>query len=622
MYEQRYIDLYDESYFDKIINNQLDNPVSIQKKDMRGQGMYYSFQHYLVKKCKNSSNKSKCKKYIMDYYNDFISYPYLFTDSPFIRNGNLDLLIDEESMRNKIRNYRDTYFDPNNARKLYNKKFKTPLTQDEKNRYYSFLLTRLNNEKFKDIIFKEIDLIIGSDFKSLSPIELQFYAQYVSNYARNTFSIKTTTHVVIGDNDSTSRGVTSNGFITIYKDAFNSIDLFTKTVCHETRHTYQYESSKNKVNKEAFDVATRNLFGKYLNTKDYNSYHDNYRYAGIELDAEREGHRAASIFFMAHERNDLADNVRNNRVNVFDKRHYYPFMKDSNGKSHPIDTFIVNNLDSIIANHPDEIKNYPVLKEIYDSNGKRKPYSVLFTERMEQSLFKRGIYEHYMFNGISNGEINTIDLSNSSDEYIKRFNQTLASIYRDAIFSNVKTYLYDKDAGNNLTPFYKSQVLHTTTYYISLAEKLLLFVNNNFDLLMFPYMNESIDNTNIPLFDLIYDFRDYSPDIITNPIIKNDPKIMNRLNDLKIKVDYITKKYNQKYIESRIKDLPEEVLNYSKDFSGIGTITFRDYCLNVLPNRLDGHQEMDTKTGKLYVGTYIRNSSASIAKKINDNRNL
>ena len=93
--------------------------------------------------------------------------------------------------------------------------------------------------------------------------------------------------------------------------------------------------------------------------------------------------------------------------------------------------------------------------------------------------------------------------------------------------------LYDKDAGNNLTPFYKSQVLHTTTYYISLAEKLLLFVYNNFDLLMFPYMNESIDNTNTPLFDLIYDFRDYSSDIITNPIIKNDPKIINRLNDLK-----------------------------------------------------------------------------------------
>ena len=68
--------------------------------------------------------------------------------------------------------------------------------------------------------------------------------------------------------------------------------------------------------------------------------------------------------------------------------------------------------------------------------------------------------------------------------------------------------------------------------------------------------------------------------------------------------------------------MPEEVLNYSKDFSGIGTVTFRDYCLNILPNRLDGHQEMDTKNGKLYVGTYIRNSSASIAKIINDNRNL
>ena len=621
MYEQRFIDLVDENYLDNIITNQSSMPVSINDRSMNDQAMYYAFQHYIIKASKDSKRKKQCEKYIGMFYDDFINNPHLFYNSPLLRNTNIDLLLTDPTMNTKIKNFRDTYFDPQYAMKLYNKERTKPLTDKEKNRLYSFFLTRINNPKFENYFNAEIKRMLNSDYKELTDSELAFYGQYASNFSTEMYGMNNNTHVVIGEEVSARGKQRGDGFILIDKSKFNSLDLFTKTVCHETRHAYQFYSSKNKSNREALDIAISHLFSKYLDTKTYNSYHTNYKYSGIELDAEIYGHSNAVVFLNDYERKDLSKNVKENRKKVVDKRRYYPFMKDGNGNNYPIDIFIAEELDKIIAAHPEEIKNYPVLKSLYYSDGKARPFSNIMFSRINHTLENRHVYSNHIFKGIYNGELNSVDLSKSDDEYIMSFGNTLSQIYRDAVFSNLWQYIRDEEVSFNDKKLNENQIIFATNYYLDLANQTLNFIYSNFDLLMFPYMNEEVDN-NIPLSNFFYDFRDFTLDKINNPVIKKNQNTINRIMELKRKTDWIIYKFNIAYIQSRIKDYPDEILNYSFNYKDKGKITFKYYCENILPKMLDGHQEMNTKDGKLYVGTFLKGRVKYIENKLNEQHTL
>ena len=621
MYEQRFIDLIDEKDLDNIISNQSSMPTSINDRSMNDQAMYYAFQHYIIKASKDPKRKKLCDKYIGIFYDDFINNPHLFYNSPLLRNTNIDLLLTNPSMNSKIKNFRDTYFDPQYAKKLYNKERTTPLTDKEKNRLYSFFLTRINNPKFETYFKDEIKRILNNDYKSLSDSELAFYGQYVSNFSAGIYGIKEPTHVVIGKEPS-ARGVQGgDAFILLARDNIDSLALFTKTACHETRHVYQKYSSKNKDNREAFDIATFNLFAKYLNTSTYDSYHNNYKYSGIEIDAEVNGHSSAIVFLNQFDKKDYSQDVKDNRQKVVATRKYYPFMKDVNGKPHPIDTFIAEELDKIIAAHPEELKNYPVLKDLYYSDGKVRPFSNIMFSRINHTIDNRRVYSNHIFNGIYKGELSTIDLSKSDDEYIKSFSNTLSMIYRDAVFSNLWHYIKDEEVSFDSKKLNERQIIFATNYYLDLANQILNFTYSNFDLLMFPYMNGEVDNNN-PLFNFFYDFRDFTLDNIDNPVIKKNQNTINRIMELKRKTDWIIYKYNIAFIQSRIKDYPDEILNYSFNYKDKGEITFKYYCENILPKMLDGHQEMNTKDGKLYVGSFLKGRVKYIENKLNEQHTL
>lgn len=621
MYEQRFIDLVDENYLDNIITNQSSMPASINDRSMNGQARYYAFQHYIIKASKDSKRKKQCEKYIGIFYDDFINNPHLFYNSPLLRNTNIDLLLTDPTMNTKIKYFRDTYFDPQYAMKLYNKERTKPLTDKEKNRLYSFFLTRINNPKYETYFKNEIKRILNNDYKSLTDSELAFYGQYVSNYLADVYGLEEPTHVVIGKETSVRGLQRGDGFILLARDNIDSLALFTKTTCHETRHVYQNYSSKNKDNREAFDIATFYLFSKYLNTGTYDSYHTNYKYSGIELDAEIYGHSGAIVFLNQFDKKDYSQDVKNNRQKVVDNRRYYPFMIDENGKAHPIDTFIAEELDKIIAAHPEEIKNYPVLKDLYYSDGKVRPFSNIMFSRINHTLENRQVYSNHIFKGIYNGELNSVDLSKSDDEYIMSFGNTLSQIYRDAVFSNLWQYIRDEEVSFNDKKLNENQIIFATNYYLDLANQTLDFIYSNFDLLMFPYMNREVDS-NVPLFNFFYDFRDFTLDKINNPVIKKNQNTINRIMELKRKTDWIIYKYNIAYIQSRIKDYPDEILNYSFNYKDKGEITFKYYCENILPKMLDGHQEMNTKDGKLYVGTFLKGRVKYIENKLNEQHTL
>ena len=321
MYEQKYIDIIGEDNFKKLLDNQTYN-FNINDISSKNIATYYAFQHFLIKSYINNYNKPKCVEYLKKMYMDFNKNPYLFCDSPLIKNEVLNKIIDNEEVRNKIINYRNNYFDLKSVSFLYEKKKNQELTNEEKNRYYSYLILKLNNPntKTEELLNNEIMEILNTDYSKLNDMQLKFYCQYVSNYSKGK-GYNTT--VMIGKepsgNEGMMRGSQMNDFIFINKDAFNEIGMLTKTVCHETRHSIQYHDSKEKNTKAGFELAQKELFRKYLNTNNYNSYTSNYRYSSIEIDAEISGHHKASVFLSMFNKKDLAEQIREDRRQTTDK---------------------------------------------------------------------------------------------------------------------------------------------------------------------------------------------------------------------------------------------------------------------------------------------------------------
>ena len=588
MYEQKYIDCVNESYLEKILNGQIE-----LKNDLKSynQKTYFAFQHYVIKCYQNNININDCKKYIKIFYNDFKNRPYLYCDSPLLKNITIgNIFKNNEYIRNQILEYRNKYYDYNIMEKLSIKNNSNLITESEKNRYYALLITALKKDKYKDLIIEEIERIIKSDLKKLTDMQLKFYCQYVSNKALSLNGNKHSTTVMIGiDDNNALRGNELNDYIFINKNAIESIELLTKTICHETRHSIQEYSSKDNNNLEAFEKTQHDLFVKYLNTRTYDSYHKNYKYSTIELDAENYGHWAASVFFTMFHLSDLADKVRINRKNKVDNRNDYKFMVDENNCAVSVDKYIVENMDKIIRSNPNEIDNYPVLKNFYNKDGSRKNIQSLFKGKIHETdnyLGSRGLYDNYIKYEIIRDGLDKININSLNLEEKITFVYKLSSLFRGISITTVD-YLRDKDASK----YNKYQVLNEANYQIKLSNKILTFINKNYDLINNLYISGKLD-TNNPLLSFVYDVRDFNIYNIDNEIIKNDNNSFNSVIELKNKTNELIKRYNVSYVERKIEGLPNHIRNSKLFVQGLGEVNFKEFFKDIIAPRLNNHKKI------------------------------
>ncbi len=605
MYEQKYIERYGENYLKDYLDGKVSYTPNINNRDEKALNRYFAFQHYLIKAYVSGYKQAECVKYLKGMYNDFHAYPHLFADSPLLMNQTLDALMGDSDLKKKVIQYRDSYFDKNEASKLYQKEKTTELSDVEKNRLYANLMHFIysDNPTHKKVVESEIRRIMNADFKSLNEAELTFYCQYISKYAVGSRGYRT--HVVFGTTTGTEYAYASGDFIFVNVNAFDSIAMMTETICHETRHTVQEHESHGKNTRSALDMAQRRLFHKYLNTSDYDSYKLNYRYSGIELDAEKHGHWDAGVILSTFGRGDLAEEVRNNRIETTDTRNYYDYMLDSNKNPLPTDMYIVHRMNQIIKDHPEEINIYPVLNKFYNKDGSLKPFSETVNQRMNVSIDERGLYDNYINVGISEGRLSEINLSGASDEYIAKFNSKLADIYRENICFNINNYFADTENSYRGRKYYNGQIISVTTYKLGLAYSVLKFVNNNFDLLAKAYSGEKITNQNA-LFSFIYDFRDFDPSQIKNPIILGNKGLMDKISKFKSLVDEVITKFNKLYIDSRMNEVPSNIRSMIVPSSEYGNMTFDEYMKKVVVNKMDGHQEVTINNQKVYASELLK----------------
>jgi hypothetical protein len=627
MYNQKYIDTFGEDYLNRMIESKSELPFRLHSMDSMEQMGYFALQHFLIKSYLNNNKRDVCVKLLKKYYEDFKKYPSKFYNSPLISNSTLDKLIGDHPFKQAIIDIRNMFYNSKVLSNLLEKRKTQILTDDEQRLLYANLqkFDYLNNETQAKFVEAEIRNIINTDYSKLTVEQLTFYCQYISNSRLKEFDFKT--NVVIGteppDKDGMlTRGFQSNNYIFINKMAFNNIADVTKTICHETQHSIQHYKNENRIATESFEMAQHSLFVKYLNTSEYDSYHSNYYYSAIELDAEKHGHFYAAAYLRMFGREDLADEVRKTRVQVYDTRNYYDYMLDKDKRPLPTDKYIVENMTEIIKKHPEELKNHLVLKEIFNPDGSTKSYEEIINARMNANSITRGIYTNFINYGIKNNDLNSINLDGKTDEEIHKMLNMLQSVYADNVVQNLKAYFNDE---TRINPFKHQrysdgQVITVTKYKMDIAYKTLSFINNNFDKFIKPYMNNRINNNTCPIFSFIYYFRDFDFINMINDVLKQSSEIQDKFKEIKYMNDRLIEKYNRAYVETRLNSYPEEIKSFEIKNELGATVTFYDYCLNTIPKKMNSHQYFIHYGEEIEISTLLNVYANNIKEQIEEDR--
>ena len=553
LYKKNYI----EGYNEKILLSILDGKTSYipDPYNLKERRLYVTLQHRLIEYIEKNGKTKTTNKFLKKYYTDFINNPHLFIDSPLVETAFLNRFIPKKE-KEKIIEYKTVYFNPLEIKRLYTKLTKNKkLTDQEANRLYSFLISELKkqNSKYNDIINRCIRRILNSNKKisQLNETELRFYCTYIAQHAGE--------NVVYPDVHIIRENPELNGFenrniiyINKYSTYAKELYLITKTVCHEVRHAVQEKEARNKNTKTGFEMARYNLFFKYLKSKKYDIYHLNYYYSGIEINADDFGFYKGGVLLKTLGRDDLRRKLSLIELNEHNQRHLYKFMVDKNHLPKSIDAYVVENMDKIIKAHPEELKEYGVLRNLYNDDGTKKSLGKLLLQRMNQRYEDRGLYDNYINYEIDKYKLLSIDLASTSKETNKRLFETLKEVY-DSNITLFHNYCADQDY-KYIKP---SQIRATTLYQIRIIDNLLDFINQNIDYVL-SCKEEKPINKNSFIYGFILGLRDFNLSNINNEVIKNNPEIQYKVKILLEKHNNIVKKFNEEYIKDRIEDLSIE----------------------------------------------------------------
>ena len=196
----------------------------------------------------------------------------------------------------------------------------------------------------------------------------------------------------------------------------------------------------------------------------------------------------------------------------------------------------------------------------------------------------------------------------------------LASNFRNTSIT-LSNYMEDENVKIN-----PKQVEMMTLPKIYSLNKILDYVNQNIDKLMQTRENNRISNSSY-IYKFIYDFRDFSFDIIKNPALKNSNLIKDALTELMKKHEFLVYNFNKQYIEDRTIDMSEgEKQELVVGLDG-QKVRFDDLLANILP-KLNGHMIYNANGKELYIGDIveyykrnIKSGSVQISNRIDSLKN-
>ena len=611
LYSKNYIHSYNKQEMLDILdgkNTFTDNPT-----DSRYRRRYVTLQHFLIQYIERHGKTKVAKEILSKFYQDFKQYPYLFVDSPLINTSFINRYVSLKE-RKEVLKRKDEYFNEKDNADLSNNILRNNiLNNNQKNKLYAYLikLLRDNNEQNNELLEKHAKIILNSNKKlnELTEMEAKFYCLYIAKRAGQGV-VTPDLHFIA--TDPKLGGTQIHQIIYINKNAACTQELWelTKVICHETRHAYQEKKAHNQVSRTSFEMARHLLFIKYLKSDKYDVYHVNYKYTDIELDAESHALFYSEVLLQTLGRDDLAKRVSKLNTITYNKRHFYEIMYNEKGTAISPDAYTVDYLDRIIQEHPEELNNYPVLQNIYNKDGSKKPLANLIARKINENLDDKGIYDNYINYAILKNRLFEIDLANTKAEIDDKLLKSLGRIYRDKVIL-FKDYCSDTQ--------YKEiedskQITLTTLYEMQIIDNIINFIDHNIEFLL----NCREDNrlmTSSFIYNYIHDLSGFDIDKINNEVIKNDPLIRKRVDNLLKKHNSVVKKINDQFIKDRIDDLSIEQLHAIINTPENTKMQLTDYLYYDLLPRVDAHSEVDINGQKTQLAVIINYCRSQVEEK-------
>lgn len=217
---------------------------------------------------------------------------------------------------------------------------------------------------------------------------------------------------------------------------------FVSTIYHELWHAFQlYKLQKGIVDSDSLSHLEDYLISKYIGEKYENM---NYPYKTSEKDARIYSYECLEQFY----KNFLPSEVENIKVITFymqkinEEKKQYSFKHDDENNVIINEIFTVNFMDRIIGNNSEILTEFPVLKLIYDENG--KPLNI--SKLISNSKGKGFEFEKYTIARILNKDLKKLNIENMEYEELKNIINALIQIMKNTIKSlNIVNGCIEKD---------------------------------------------------------------------------------------------------------------------------------------------------------------------------------
>lgn len=389
-FESDYLNSLYGDYYKNVINNANIEDGRVKFK----MDILENYIIYLFEKSKLTAEEKIIIDKAANFYNDLaLHHPSLCLNSIIFSNFSYlgsaffkdydsinEILVNRKKV---IRNYYDSYIKGNK------------LSEFEKGLLMEFIIGRIGDEKFYEVHENVFHKLLNSK-DNISLIEKNFMMQYISYKKCKKLNLPMA-KLYITKNDLFSgedikdkySGVShsNTGIIGlsryVYNQNFNDINekyqisngiKMIHTVNHELEH-YKQDSfvQSGKLSSSSFANIKHQLFIKYFSGTNFNEYKSNYQYREIEREANIRGwaDTAKLLEVYAKDKAMEIDNCYRNYSKTSMEKAYSWQIKRSKGisKKHTIEEYNVECLIAIFKSHPEELHNYPQLKEFFDSNG-------------------------------------------------------------------------------------------------------------------------------------------------------------------------------------------------------------------------------------------------------------
>ena len=562
-----------------------------------------ALENYILK-CNATPHGEKekmgIKQYKRELLDTFTKHPEIYTISILLKEENAESVFTKEELLKLNQTKRNI---TSRAHKLYLESKKRELTDEEKNTLMTFFIATMDtkNEGLKSSIEDYAKNILDKNVIPENDMEFKFILSY--------FHRRMLTDKNLGDNyENINCGIYltqkpqnilgcysyNNIFVNINSNY--TLSEAMHVVCHETRHAIQDYQSKHDPNSVVgFLYTVNNLLYRHYKTKEYDPYHCNYRYQDIERDAEEDGYRVASSIYFYLGYYDISASLKEQKQEGFHRRAFeYEFIKDENGKKFPKEIYNVTHMNRIIEKHPDYLKKYIVLRQVYHEDGSAKSFEeMLATDIMANEPGYYKIFHDYLIYYVIKGELEHLDLDKLSKEEKVRTLKHLISMFQEECNLVIQMTKYEKDMNVS-----SDQRSHISKYHLQITSSLASFLSKNYQTIEKMTEDEELG----PRFDArryISDFRDLKHSLSRYEQEDEFKESLNtELSKLKESYRRTFRTRNWLHLQKHLKKLDEETLQSSMTMPNGTQVSFKQYCEEYIFRHMNSHRQMVLPDGE------------------------